>query len=51
MRLERGGAARQREAMSKKKKPRRTDFAQNAQRSVFKTTNVKNLSLKGRRRG
>ncbi len=37
--------------MSKKKKPRRTDYAQNAQRAVFKLTNVKNLSLKGRKRG
>jgi hypothetical protein len=35
--------------MAKKKKARKTDHAQHALRSVFKLTNVKNLSLKGRR--
>jgi hypothetical protein len=48
--LEKAGNGRQGEAMSKKKKPRRTDHAQDARRAVFKLMNVKNLSLKGRKR-
>jgi hypothetical protein len=35
--------------MSKKKKFQRTDHAQHSLRSAFKATNVKNLSLKGRK--
>ena len=35
--------------MSKNKKKRKTDYAQHALRSAFKNTNIKNLSLKGRK--
>ena len=35
--------------MSKNKNTKKTDYAQQALRSTFKTTNIKNLSLKGRK--